>query len=245
MNPAHRSPQTLSDVLQGVEWLHEFPAPFRERVFADAYESYHARGNVVSRTGDPATSWIGVAEGVLKVTVVSKTGRVTLFTGVSRGAWIGEGAVIKRELRRYDIVAMRDSRLIHIPSSTFRWLLDTSIEFNRIVINSLNERLSQFISTVEIDRLEDPLSRVARMLSSWFNPLLYPRMTATVPLLQSEVGELVGLSRQSVSAALRTLQREGYIKVGYGGITVENVLGLRDFEESHSSSSEAGKRVSK
>ncbi len=181
----------------------------------------------------------------MKVTVVSKTGRVTLFTGVSRGAWIGEGAVIKRELRRYDIVAMRDSRLIHIPSSTFRWLLDTSVEFNRIVINSLNERLSQFISTVEIDRLEDPLSRVARMLSTWFNPRLYPRMTANVPLLQSELGELVGLSRQSVSAALKTLQKEGYVKVGYGGITVENLVGLRDFEEAHSPSSDTGKRASK
>ena len=31
---------------------------------------------------------------------------------------------------RYDIIAMRPSRIIHVPGSTFRWLLDTSFEFN-------------------------------------------------------------------------------------------------------------------
>jgi DNA-binding MarR family transcriptional regulator len=39
-------------------------------------------------------------------------------------------------------------------------------------------------------------------------------MTATVPLSQSELGELVGLHRQSINAALRKLEEQGHISRG-------------------------------
>lgn len=32
-----------------------------------------------------------------------------MFTGIPSGGWIGEGTVLKRELRLYDIVAVRCS----------------------------------------------------------------------------------------------------------------------------------------
>lgn len=86
-----------------------------------------------------------------------------MFTGIPDGGWIGEGAAIRRELRKYDIVAVRHSRGIHIPSPTFRWLLDdTSIEFNHFIVAHLNERLGQYIGMVETDRLTDPVARLAR-----------------------------------------------------------------------------------
>lgn len=179
------------------------------------------------RMGDMPSSWIGVADGLLKVAAVDPCGRVVMFTGVPRGSWIGEGAVIKHEPRRYDIVAMRESRLIHIPSSTFRWLLDSCVEFNSVVIAHLNERLSQFIAVMEIDRLEDPVTRVAKMLATTFNPVLHPRMSTALPMSQSELGELVGLSRQSIANALRQLEREGLVTTAYGGVQLNDIAGLR------------------
>jgi CRP-like cAMP-binding protein len=133
-------------------------------------------------------------------------------------------------LRRYDIVAMRETRVIHVPGATFRWLLDTCIEFNHVVIAQLNERLSQYITMVDIDRLEDPVARVAKSLAVLFNPVLYPSMTAAVPLSQAELGELAGLARQTVSAALKQLAKEGLIIVEYGSLVVKNVAALRDYE---------------
>ena len=49
-----------------------------------------------------------------------------------------------------------------LPIDTFHALLDTSLTFNRFVLRQPNERLGQFIAAVEIDRLEDTDSRVAR-----------------------------------------------------------------------------------
>jgi CRP/FNR family transcriptional regulator, cyclic AMP receptor protein len=148
-----------------------------------------------------------------------------MFTGVSRGGWFGEGSVIKRELRRYDIYAVRDTHLLHVPSATVRWLLDTSLEFNHSMMAQLNERLSQYISMVETDRMQDPVARVARSLALLFNPILYPRMSAAVPLSQQELGELAGLSRQSISGALKQLQSQGYITTEYNVVIVKKLVG--------------------
>ena len=53
-------------------------------------------------------------------------------------------------------------------------LLDTYLTFNRFLIVQLNERLGQFISLVEGERLLEPDARVARCLANLFNPVLYP-----------------------------------------------------------------------
>ncbi len=213
-----------------VEWFQRLPSTARDRVLQDSFETSHPRGGSVVRIGDAAHSWIGVAQGLLKVVGISHSGRMQILTSVSHGGWIGEGAVVKRELRRYEIVAMRESRLVHIPASTFRWLLDTSFEFNHAIITQLNERLSQYITMVEIDRSSDPVERVARMIAVLFDPVLYPRMTTVLPMSHSELGELVGLGRQSIGAALKHLETRGHLTTQYGGIVVKDITALRNFE---------------
>ena len=61
-----------------------------------------------------------------------------------------------------------------LPIESFHELLETSIPFNRFVLNQLNERVGQFIAAREIDRMTDPDTRVARSLGAMFHPVLYP-----------------------------------------------------------------------
>jgi len=154
-----------------------------------------------------------------------------MFTEVPEGSWIGEGSVIKREPRRYDVLAMRPSRILLLPGTTMRWLLDTCIEFNHLIIARLNERLAQYIGMVEIDRLSDPVARVARAIGTLYNPLLYPHMNALLSLSQSELGELISLSRHSVSSALKQLESEGLIATEYGGVLVRKLSALAAYQE--------------
>lgn len=145
------------------------------------------------------------------------------------GAWFGEGSVLKREIRKYDVMALRDSVVAHMPIATFDWLLDTSIPFNRFLTLQLNERLGQFIAAVEHERLLDTDARVARSLSSMFNPNLYPSDDNTVQISQEELSYLAGVSRQRVNLALKVLEQAGLVKVDYGVLTILDLEGLREF----------------
>ncbi|MFP5467585.1 MAG: Crp/Fnr family transcriptional regulator [Gammaproteobacteria bacterium] len=187
-------------------------------------------GDYICRVGRPVTYWFGLLDGLLKMSNDDTHGPVITFTGVAPGGWFGEGTVLKREHYRYNIQALRKSRVAGLPVETFHWLLDHSIGFNRFVMNQLNERLGQFIAAREIDRINNPDLRVARNLAALFHPLLYPNVGGVLRITQQELAYLVGLSRQRVNEALTSLSDKGWIQVEYGGLRVLDLQALRSGE---------------
>jgi CRP/FNR family cyclic AMP-dependent transcriptional regulator len=222
----------LRALLLSTHWVRMLPNDARERAITDCSErTYHAK-DVVAREGEPATSWIGVVDGLLKVSSVTAGGRSIMFTAVPQGSWVGEGSVIKREPRRYDLIALRTTRVIHVPRPTFMWLLETSVEFSRYIIDHLNERTGQFIGMLEVGRITDPAGRVAGALSNLFNPVLYPKAGPLLNISQEELGELAGFSRATTNAAIAKLRKMDLVRTEYGGILVLDIDRLRAFVHS-------------
>lgn len=179
--------------------------------------------------GELATTWIGVSEGLLKVSAVTGSGQTIMFTAVPEGSWVGEGSVIKREQRRYSLTAMRETRVIHVPRSTFMWLLEESNEFSRFIIDHLNERTGQFIGMLEVARMHHPAARIAGALVNLFNPVLNPRAKPMLKISQEELGELVGFSRSTTNQAVNALKRLQLISTQYGGVLVLDIDKLSEF----------------
>ena len=208
-------------------WTRELPVEQLSRVrSAIAVREFDA-GSTVCRKGDPASAWLGVIDGLVKIHSLSPAGKSVTFAGIPAGGWFAEGSVLKGQPFKYDIVALRDSRIALMPEATFRWLLDTSIPFNRFLLKQLNERLGQFIGMVEHARLLEPNARVARALVALFNPHLYPVTEAHIQISQEELGFLAGASRQRVNRALQVLGGAGLVKVDYGLIPVLDLNGLQ------------------
>ena len=213
--------------LEDIPWLHSLDAAERKVAVADLKVVSIATGELLCRFGRPATYWFGVIEGLLKMSNDSVMGVPITFTGVPPGGWFGEGTVIKREVYRYNIQALRKSMVAGLGVETFHWLLDRSIPFNRFITQQLNERLGQFIAAREIDRMSDADARVARSLAALFHPILYPGVGGLLRITQQELGYLIGLSRQRVNEALNALQQHGLIGIEYGGVRVLDLEGLR------------------
>src|SRR5688572_18933158 len=89
---------------------------------------------VACHKGDPANLWIGVVDGLVKLSSLSEAGKSVTFAAAPFNSWFGEGSVLKREARKYDVVALRESRVALMPEATFFWLLETSIPFNRFIL---------------------------------------------------------------------------------------------------------------
>jgi CRP/FNR family cyclic AMP-dependent transcriptional regulator len=220
----------LSDSLQlAAAWFRVLSRDQQERVERDLTVQQVVAGSIIERKGELAQAWIGVLAGLVKVSVGNAEGKVASLTGVPAGGWIGEGSLLKREIRKYDIVALRDSVVARLPAVTFDWLLDSSIPFNRYLLHQLNERVAQFIGKAEYDRLLDPDARVARCLAELFNPLLYPGMGMRLAITQEEVGYLARVSRQRANQALRKLEEAGLLNVEYGAVRVLDLDGLKQY----------------
>jgi CRP/FNR family transcriptional regulator, cyclic AMP receptor protein len=213
--------------LAGIPWLHVLLPAEREMAVSNIKVGDAQAGDYVCRFGRPATYWFGIVEGLLKMSNDNEQGQSITFSGLPPGGWFGEGTVLKREIYKYNVQALRKSVVAGLPVDTFHWLLDHSIGFNRFVMNQLNERLGQFIAAREIDRMSNPDLRVARSLAALFNPVLFPGVGQVLRITQQELAYLVGLSRQRVNEALSCLEEQGIIQVEYGGLRVLDLQALR------------------
>lgn len=216
-------------MLRRTSWAQALSAEDFARARDGTIERLVPTGGYVCRKGEPVDHWHGVIDGLVKMSSDWLTGKTASFTGIAAGGWFGEGSVLKDEPRRYDMVALRDSRVACMRRETFHWLLDNNIAFNRFIINQINERLSLFIGLLESHRLLDADARVARTMAALFHPVLQPGIESRIAISQEEIGYLAGISRQRANRALRTLEDAGFLTTEYGGITVLDLEGLRRF----------------
>jgi len=223
--------QSLDDMLQASCWARQLSADELEQVRGDTVVRTVPAGQYVCMKGDAVEHWLGVVDGLVKMASNWSSGKTTSFVGLSSGGWFGEGSLMKDEPRRYDVIALRESRIAYMKRSRFQHLLDHSIPFNRFLLIQLNERLGQFIGMMEHERLLNTDARLARCLASMFNPLLYPGSSLELRISQEEIGLLAGISRQRVNQALHVLEQAGLVRVDYGTLTILDLDRLRCFGE--------------
>ena len=216
-------------MLRRTSWAQELSAEDFVCAREGTMERFVPSGGYVCHKGEPVDHWYGVIDGLAKMSSDWVTGKTASFTGIAAGGWFGEGSMLKAEARRYDVVALRDTRVACMRHDTFHWLLDHSIAFNRFIINQINERLGLFIGLLESERLLDVDARVARTMAALFHPVLQPGIESRVAISQEEIGYLAGVSRQRVNKALRLLEEAGFLSTEYGGVTVLDLEGLRRF----------------
>jgi CRP-like cAMP-binding protein len=212
-------------------WASLLAPEHMQRVMEEVVERFVPAGGYVCRKGDSVDYWMGVIDGFLKMSSISPEGKTITFSCMLSGGWFGEGSLLKTETRKYDVVALRDTRVAYMPRSTFNWLLDTSIPFNRFLLQQLNARLGLFISLVEYDRMLDTDTRVARCLAAMFNPYLNPGSGMQLQISQEEIGYISSVSRQRANQSLQLLEKKKLLSVDYGGITILDLEGLRSFPD--------------
>jgi len=212
-------------------WSSELTGREVEAARAGVTERTFQPNEFICMRGDRFDYWTGVVSGLVKVSNVSRGGKAISFTGLTSGAWFGEGSVLKNEPRRYDAVALRETRLAIMDRATFLWLFENSVAFNRFLVAQLNERVGHFMGLLEYGRMLDATGRVARCIASLFNPILYPDKTRHLEITQEEVGALSGMSRQNANQCLKRLEKEGMLRLDYGGLTILDLEGLRHYGE--------------
>jgi CRP/FNR family cyclic AMP-dependent transcriptional regulator len=213
-------------------WSRDLTAEEAEKARRGIVERTYGKGNYICHQGDRFDCWGGVVSGLVKLSTVSDSGKQVSLAGLAAGAWFGEGSLLKNEPRRYDLVALRESRLMLMDLPTFNWLFGHSVGFNRFLVHQFNERLGQFIGQVENDRMLDATGRVARALASIFNPRVNPGVGTHLAITQEEIGLLSGLSRQVTNQSLKVLENARVLQVERGGIAIRDWQDLVRFGNS-------------
>lgn len=196
-------------------WFASVPAALQERLRDEVFAVQGDKGAVMMPAGSAVEGWHAVLSGLVMLQSPASKGRSSAFIGVPDGEWFGEGSAMKPEPRKYNVVALRPTTLLCLPLPLFATLRESSLAFNQFLVQHLNMRLGQAMTIIEAGRTQSPEHRVALYLSR-----LFWRSTRRLNLTQDELGQLVGLSRQTVNRVLGTLEELGIVSLDFGKVAI-------------------------
>ena len=201
--------------IEAQPWFAGVPVALQERLRDELSVEHADKGTVLMPAGSAVQGWHAVLSGLVMLQSPASQGRASAFIGVPDGEWFGEGSAMKPEPRRYHVVALRPTTLLCLPLPLFVTLRETSLGFNQFLVQHLNMRLGQAMTIIEAGRTQSPEHRVALYLSR-----LFWRSTRRLNLTQEELGQLVGLSRQTVNKVLRVLEGRGIVSLDFGRVAI-------------------------
>jgi CRP-like cAMP-binding protein len=166
------------------------------------------RAGSVHRVEDfPAASLLAVEAGTVVIAAGGpSTRRVVL-------GFCSAGALLPPLRADEQLVALADSAVIAVPANVERLLLRVPAAAQAIVdalVEELRERqlsLAQFGNVGHADRLRAKLLQLARSHGSAVDG----GVEVELPLTHKLLGEAIGSARETVTAALQTLEREGFL----------------------------------
>lgn len=166
-----------------------------------------------------------VDSGAVRVSNVDMDGRRTESAVLEVGDSFGEFTLFAGTPRFFDFHAQGDTRIRTIDLVQFDALMQSSVALRNGVLKMLTHRLLFAVGLIEdIRRLPIPAQLAKYLLQccekSADNQWLY-RGT------QSEVADVIGVSRVSIGHALKSLKEAKLIRTGYGCIHIENKAALQ------------------
>jgi CRP-like cAMP-binding protein len=200
---------SLSEFLERWPWYRTLPEELRTLVLSTASERTAIAGEYIARAGEPCAHWYGVTRGYLQMYVVGPEGDETTLYCLREGEWGGDGSLLKKELRQYDLRALTPAHIWLVPAQTFEALRNNSIEFNQFLCDLMNSRMGDFVTMLAASRLLGPELRVARALLMIADKRVIETQELSFP--QHELALICGLSRQRVNMALSDLKQRGLV----------------------------------
>lgn len=217
------APLNREEILAGHFLLRHLRPEELSRVAASATLARHRSGATIFQKGDPSGSMMAVVRGRVKICAYSADGKELVLNIIDRGSLFGEIALLDGEPRSADAVAIEETELLVLERNRLMPFLTANPEIATRFIAVLCQRLRQTSEALEDALLRDAPSRVARgllRLAATFGQQKPGGTRLDIKLSQQQIGNLIGISRESVNKFLGDWSRSHYIAVNDGFITI-------------------------
>jgi CRP/FNR family transcriptional regulator, cyclic AMP receptor protein len=173
------------------------------------------RGTRIYLPGDPSNQIFLLKSGVMKIASLGPDGREMILTFLHAGDLFGELAVVDESPRDHLAEAYADAVICAVDRQTFLQLLRQSPELGYQITKLMGLRLKTLRTRVEELLYKSAQHRVAHTLL-WLADEHGIRDAAGVlipiRLTQRDLGNLVGLSRESVNFILQDFRARGLLE---------------------------------
>ena len=240
MRDAYNTPQSLRrqptdepiltmeerEAINAGRWFGTLSPSLRHDILRCAYVKRHKDGDLICARGDQPMEWIGVCKGAVRVSSTSITGKQITYTYVEPGVWFGDVTLFDGDARTHDAYAHGPTTLMCLTRTDFFKILRDHTELYEALMRLQARRIRSLFGLVE-DLNTLPLrARLAKQLLHLARSYGVPCLNGNneirigLQLAQEELAQLLGASRQRVNQELKTMEREGAIRVEPAGLVI-------------------------
>lgn len=200
--------------------------PNFSKLFLTAKRQPHLvkKGTIIFNEGDPLERIYYIHEGFVKLFRLSKEGRETTIYLFGPGNILGVRALTSEdECARHFAQALTDLRISTIARKEYLNVLSEHPEYLVDLLHVFIGRLNYTERKLEGFIITDAVARIAYFLADCVNRFCKVENNQTqipLPLTHQKIAEFVGSVRETVSLAIKKLEKQGVLKDQRGVIKI-------------------------
>jgi len=182
------------------------------------------RGTLLFVPGDTADRLFYLASGRVKISAPSRGGKQCILQVVEAGEIFGESVLFGHGRREVTAEVIEKAAVRVIPGEAALAFAESHPEFWKSYSRHLGGRVRDLEEQVQWVTFLEVEQRIARLLLRWGESHASTTVgRMQLHLSQRDVAGLVGATRETTSAALNRLRRDGCLSIGRRCLVVESV----------------------
>lgn len=203
-------------IVEASGWLSRQPPVVRDRLMSSAVLIPLTARDEVYWLDAPVGGIYGLASGLLDVMIAPGPFPPRLVHIARPGWWVGEAAAATDTRRRAEIRARTDASVIHVSRKHLVEIAADEPALWRCLATLTVQHLDDALLFAGCLGCDDPTLRLAATLARLTGAFEGARGTVELPVSHEELGEMSGLSRNTVGRILPALEKTACLKKSYG-----------------------------
>lgn len=219
----------------GPSLLSGLPEPLAANLFTAATPAKLNADEVLFLAGDAGDGCYRVDDGLLKVTMLSRSGTERILAFLGPGAIVGELSMIDGRPRSASVVAVRAAKLSFLTRAAFEDFATKHSEVYKSLVALIAARLRETDAAVAAGSFLPLRGRVALTLlelaQDFGQDVGSGRIVIRQKIGQSDLAAMAGIARENVSRILSDWKRRKLVSQLSGYYCLENKAKLRNEAE--------------
>ena len=221
-------------ILENHPFFSKLAASDLDILLSRARAKRYRTGEIIFHKGMPGDSMMAVLAGQVRISAPGADGREIVLNTIEPGEVFGEIAIIDGGPRTAEAAAAKDCELLFLDRRDFLPFLESRPSLALALLLVVCRRLRQTTEQVEDVMFLALPERLARKLVELAESHGRPTpegVRIEHRLSQRELGNLLGLSRESINKQLSAWHRQGILNTDGGVITLVDIDALRQIAE--------------
>ncbi len=232
LNSDINSALILQTLHNGV-WFNSLPESLRTAMMAAANILRLEPGQRLFAQGDPNHGLYAIISGGISIGRQREDGKEALLAVIEPPNWFGEITLFDRGCRTHDAIAVSKTVLVEVNGTALDGILSEQPSYWQYFGQLLTLKIRLLLDLSEDMALLSNAQRLAKrlLLMAVSNGELTGRSKRVVEVPQEQLAMMLFITRQTTSHILKSLERDGLIKLIYGKIEILDFYGLKRFAE--------------